>query len=572
SALRGAVLIFAGEPGADPKLRPMLEALRARFGDTDERRRQALERLRAALERVDEAAVFTIHSFCRRVLEQAAFESGTPFAMSFLENPKELFLRASTDFWHRRCHGNAVLAALAVERGWDAGAFVADYDMALRYPETRVLPTTPPLDEVLEAFEAACERLRAAWDIAELDALLAALRWNKDAPLDGGSRRDVLARVVSCLEGTFAGNIDALRTCSPDGIEAKAYKRGNAAKAQIAEVQQHAAIQACGEVVEVLGELEYSLVHTFIREAHETFSTLKEERQVLTFDDLLRRLYGALREPERGAALAASIRTQYEVALIDEFQDIDPFQYEIFFRAFENCLVFWIGDPKQAIYSFRGADIFAYLQAHGDADRRFSLGQNWRSAKELVGAVNALFEGARRPFLYEQIGFDPVEAAGRADEAPLRGDGLPPLVWWYVEPVDGADVVNKGDARPLILQALVAEIRRLLSGRVQLGGAPLQPGSIAVLVRTNDQAEEVQRALQEVGIVSVLSKSGDIMASREVQGLEYLLQAVAQPRNAALVRAALATELWGATAAEIDALSRDNRRWTVLLDAFRRWE
>jgi exodeoxyribonuclease V beta subunit len=118
----------------------------------------------------------------------------------------------------------------------------------------------------------------------------------------------------------------------------------------------------------------------------------KRRRQVQSYDDLLLNLEQALHD-RQGEALAAAIRQRYPVALIDEFQDTDPVQYRIFRRVYHgtSTAVFLVGDPKQAIYSFRGADIFAYLRACQDADRRYTLDVNWRCEPRLIQAVNPLF-------------------------------------------------------------------------------------------------------------------------------------------------------------------------------------
>ena len=136
----------------------------------------------------------------------------------------------------------------------------------------------------------------------------------------------------------------------------------------------------------------------------------------MTYDDLLTRLRNTLADEEHGAAACAKLRDQYHVALVDEFQDTDPIQWEIMRRAFgegEATLIL-IGDPKQAIYSFRGADVYAYLSAADSALARATLATNWRSDQGLIDALDALFDGAQlRPRRHRP----PARPRGRRDTA-----------------------------------------------------------------------------------------------------------------------------------------------------------
>ncbi|XLM23328.1 UvrD-helicase domain-containing protein, partial [Chromobacterium piscinae] len=145
--------------------------------------------------------------------------------------------------------------------------------------------------------------------------------------------------------------------------------------------------------------------------ANEELARRRGAERSRSFDDLLTDLGAALDHPETGALLAAQVADSFSVALIDEFQDTDPTQYRIFRRCFveQTRPVFLVGDPKQAIYSFRGADIFAYLAARHDAERQYTLDTNRRSDAPLVETVNALF-GRELPFLLDGIAYQPVAA------------------------------------------------------------------------------------------------------------------------------------------------------------------
>ncbi len=284
----------------------------------------------------------------------------------------------------------------------------------------------------------------------------------------------------------------------------------------------------------------------------------RRRRGVRGFDDLLQELREALRGA-RGGELAAFIRRQFPAALIDEFQDTDPVQYEIFRRIYageKDSTLFLIGDPKQAIYAFRGADVFAYLRAKHDANHNYTLAQNHRSAAELVRAVNTLFSQQGQPFLIAGIEFYPtVPALGGVVGAGLE---------MVFVPTPPKQSMTKQWAEKHIPAALAADIRELVASQVQFDGHEVNYSSIAVLCRTNRQAAGVQQALRKAGIPSALESESSVFDTPEAAELELILAALLQPTSTGKVRAALATATLGRTAAEIASLDEndgDSDQW-----------
>ena len=203
---------------------------------------------------------------------------------------------------------------------------------------------------------------------------------------------------------------------------------------------------------------------------------------------------------EGGEALCRTIRERFKAALVDEFQDTDPVQYSIFQKIYDGkkMPVFFVGDPKQSIYGFRGADVFTYVDAAQTVPNQFTLGKNWRSTTDLVRAVNALFELNERPFILDGIPFEPVEAAGECASEPLTINGVrePPLKLWLAiqeEPI------KKEYSDRLLPEAVAAEIARLLDGNAKIGDRKIQSWDIAVLVSKNQEARLVQDALTILG-------------------------------------------------------------------------
>lgn len=305
----------------------------------------------------------------------------------------------------------------------------------------------------------------------------------------------------------------------------------------------------------------------------------KRRANVRFFDDLLLDLHRAL-GGEGGAVLAAAIRERYRAALIDEFQDTDPLQFRIFDTIYPRDgepPFFLIGDPKQAIYSFRGADIFAYLGAAERTAHRHSLGENWRSEPRLIRAVNTLFASHTAPFLFEEIVFHPVAPAEKArDLLTVNGEPDPaPFKFWFLGRVEGGKPINKQDLWDILPRAVATEIARVLrdgaAGRLCIGGRGASPGDIAVLVRKNRQARLVQRELRRLGIPSVLCCAGNLFDSDEAAELLRILKAAAEPGNDRLLRSALATDIVGVTGNALAGLLEDETAWEEVLEEFREY-
>jgi exodeoxyribonuclease V beta subunit len=555
--LREAVEVFSGlqlEPTPDTA---------ALFELRDVHGVESLPRLREALGRLDELSIFTIHGFCKRVLEDSALESATPFRAEFMTDDAELVTRAAQDWWRRTMFGDARLATLAVRQGWTIEAFVKTYTNWRRHPRTRLLPEGEPVADALAHLESRCARAAAAWDDARVSAVLDSVKWYANSPLIGKvTSATVRAAVARVRAGEAVSAIPTLALCTTDWV---LHQKKGVQKKGIAAIELEDFFPACNGIADAVTRVQHALRASFVAKVHEGCAREKRSRQLLGFDDLLRRVCEQVEAGGTDGALARAIRGRYDAALIDEFQDTDPFQYPIFSIAFHGCPLYLIGDPKQAIYSFRGADVFAYMRAADTATRRFTLQQNWRSTPPLVGAMNALFGRIPRPFLQreEHIPYVWMEAA-KPDRA--LGDGGAPLQWWFVPPDEGK-AVGKGEARERFQRATASEIVRLLA-RDADGVSCCRPGDVAVLVRAGYEAREVQRKLQQAGVPSVVAGAGDVLESEEMTELARLLTAVAAPTDARALRAALATELWGWSAGRIHDLSGPDgeRAWQRLVD------
>src|SRR6476469_8908582 len=315
------------------------------------------------------------------------------------------------------------------------------------------------------------------------------------------------------------------------------------------------------EIAQLAERFIVSLQSEFCERARKELRRRKTDRCVQSFDDMLTRLDEALRG-ESGKQLRKGLRERFTAALVDEFQDTDPVQYSIFSQIYggSDRSVFFIGDPKQAIYGFRGADVFTYLEAAKVANRRYTLGRNWRSEAKLLDGVNAIFRQRGDPFVIESINLSPVTASGKADAEPLTIGGRrdQPLRFW----------IASTDAKARVAEAVAAEIASLLAGETKIGKRKIEPRDIAVLVNNNAQPGWVQRALADYRIPSVVYSAASVLKSGEASELSRILMAVSQPTHERIVRSALATEVFGLNASALENLSSDEADWEATLNRF----
>ncbi len=355
---------------------------------------------------------------------------------------------------------------------------------------------------------------------------------------------------------------------APDSLDAlswlcSSFLAENTLKKQV--TPQHRFFDLCEEFCEAATRYFRQLTHEALDYAKSQMAERKLHRNILHFDDLLTRLHTALRS-EHGAALVTSLGGKFQAALIDEFQDTDPLQYSIFRRLFGagDHWLYFIGDPKQAIYGFRGADVFTYFSAREDttSERQYTLEVNWRSDKLLLDGYNALFEKTGA-FVDDKIKYLPVQVRPKAPAPPMPG---PQLNFRYIASrnEDGS-AHTKEQAQELITQTVAAD----LAGLHRSG--PFRWQDLAVLVRTHRQAGAVQKALRELGIRSVLQTDESVLHTDDACDLQRVLDAVIDPRNDSKLKAALCTRLLGCDAAALAALNTDEplrQRW---LERFFNW-
>jgi exodeoxyribonuclease V beta subunit len=294
------------------------------------------------------------------------------------------------------------------------------------------------------------------------------------------------------------------------------------------------------------------------RLAHAVRDELDRRKQLaglMTYDDLLTRLNATLEGPG-GDAVAETLRSRFEVVLVDEFQDTDPVQWNIMRRAFGGGTLVLIGDPKQAIYAFRGADVYAYLDAAREATTQATLDVNWRSDQGLIDAYDALFGGARLG--HEGIVYRTVRATAANQEPRLTGapHGAPLRIRVVRRDEPSIATTPSGyarnaSAREHIAKDLALDVVELLDSPARVDGEPVAPGHVAVLVQTNRSAALVRDALEDAGVPAVINGAGSVFGTRQAVEWLRLLEAIERPADERRAHAAALTSFLGWSPARI---------------------
>jgi exodeoxyribonuclease V beta subunit len=590
-----AAAYFRGQSGPGAAADPYLDALLDAYPDQGERQRAA-HRLMLAAETMDEAAIFTIDAWCQRMLREHAFDSGCLFDEELVNDERALFEDAAHDYWRQQVYPLDAAALAALLACW---------------PDVTALKLS-----VRELARRGAIGADGA-DGEPLAALIARVRREQQAQLAGlkdgwAERADRMEQWIAqqreaapkCFNGTkmkpetlvkwFAAlrawaldphavkpeaSETMWRRLTPDGI-ADAFSKGYDA----AVPDAFEATAALAEALARIAPLSHALYLHAAAAIARRMDELKRRSRQFGFADMLERLKQALLGAN-GAALRQRITEQYPVAMVDEFQDTAPDQYRIFdelYRVADNDPargLFLIGDPKQSIYGFRGADINSYLAARAaTAGRHYQLGTNYRSTAALVDAVNRLFlhaEGhAAQPgfsagaFRFRRGGanplpFEAVAARGRSQ----RLVGVAGPLQALTVSCSTRDDMKADGYRDFFAQHCAEHIVGLLNDphagfAGDQGFARLQPADIAVLVRDRKEAAAIRQALQKRLVASVyLSDQDSVVDSDEAADVLRWLNALANPLDGALARAAFATRTVGLALAALAQLSSDELEW-----------
>ena len=496
------------------------------------------ERIRAirnALRDFDLAYISTINGFCQKLLGRFAFESNLAFDSALETDPQRMIVELLEDWMRNRFYGGGkkseLISALVSQHDIESlKHHVLDFNLTI--PEYEEIDLAGELDKLIEYYN--CDN--------DFD-------WFSD---DMFAKRSKFVRNHTAFEnalenGDYVAILDLADGFTPERLVSDALKKY---KDEVETAVEEPFFQQCVRICKLRENASAALKADAIRFARKRFFELERNGNYMTFSDQIRLVDEAL---QSSSELRAKLQEKFKAGIIDEFQDTDAAQYRIFRTLFDRqeCCAFLVGDPRQAIYRFRGGDINAYLRAKQDISNSgniYYLDVNYRSSVQMVKEVNAIFANRYKPFGDIDVDF-PELASRPAEDAPeLLRHGVP-------APRAMIRHCSKDAGSLMLLWGCAQRIGEMISGK--LGetfpdGSPVAPGDIAVLMRSNAECVQMQNILEYYNIPAVCLKSGDIYADVEAYALYQVLRGTLEPTDRKKVSSALAAFLCNVPLAELD--------------------
>lgn len=566
--------------GGDALLNDIIEKSRSIHG---EEKTTAL--MRRAIVNFDEAAIFTIHGFFKKVLSENSFESSITFDTELVADQEDIIKETVDDFWRKNFTASPpLLAAEMKKHNLDRAALLRFAETLISKPLIRLFPDKSAIDG--NTLAGIFEDIRREWkkhrgEIKEIFDNSAKLKMSQSKDLYKDTARKIyLAHMDICSDSMPSSEAVASIRMFASSTIAGAIMQGRSKERILAP--EHPFFELCEKFIRAEKEYIVNVKIQFHKFITEEFYRKKTDSNVQSFDDLQLNLYKALKSGG-GNRLAGAIREKYVSVLIDEFQDTDPMQYSIFNSVFGDggTPLFFIGDPKQSIYEFRGADIFSYMNVSENIAEanRYTLSTNWRSEEGLVNAVNSVFGSIRNPFvLGHSISYNPASASpeSKGNKAPLSTDGNDNenmLVWFLENRDEKRKYISREKAGERAVKAVACEISRLLnlsdSGRAVIGGRPLVLSDIAILSTQHDEARAMKKALDRINIPSTVQKIGNVFHSPEAAEMRRFLHAVSCPGNIIYLNTALSGPFFGIDAEALSELLENEEKHEQYEDIIR---
>ena len=593
------------------------------------------QRLALASKQMDEAAVYTIHGFCHKALTEHAFESGAMYEQSFILDESEWLKIAAEDYWRKHVVTLPQHTLQLLLKHWATpDAMIKGIGRLLS--QHAAPHQTKDIDAAIKSVDQYAQqvtKLKRWWLSNDVSLQLSKANLNGRAKL--GKLPTLQNMQAFCKSDLLQIDFDKTgwQLFSPEQM-AKAAKKGSEDLSHL-DFSQFELLQSmllrCQQNITLAFSQHAMLVVSANLKSH------KDMLHLLSPDDLLTGLQRAISQ-QAGTddnTLANTIRQNYPAALIDEFQDTDPVQFEVFqgiygasqqgpdsgycdnnssdnntelsieinqgassknnsgtiskdssgtiskdssstiskdsSRLSTSCWIM-IGDPKQAIYAFRGADIFTYIKAKEwvDNKRHFTLATNWRSAPKLVNGINQLFENSRKGFLFEQsIPFYPVKAGQNFEGLTVQGKVVESLDFQHLCSSENLPV-SASDASNQLAIATANQISHWLqlaqTDQAQIKSRAITAGDCCVLVRNRNEAQVIKNALSAVNVASVFLARKSVFATQIAADVLRLLKALSQPTDERLLKAALMSELFTFDAQQLDTLFNDESSWQDVLE------
>jgi exodeoxyribonuclease V beta subunit len=582
----------------------VVELLHAVGGWNEDCGQRVRERLEDALLSFDQAPVYTIHGFCNRILQDLVFETGSRFDAELVTSTKPLLDEAVCDFVARWwTTPDAPLAGWLKLDGTLLKSMANVAFQAIENPGVTVIPDGLDLEELLRSdlparFLECVEGLEHTWTTSGEEAIELLRTAVSNGVMNGNKygRPGQIDRAVEHLQSVIdyrdpdLFQLDDSKAGPTQQRLTQTAVEGGAKKGQLAP--RHELFERYEAVVEVAqqmsghrDQIRAAMLARLVESVREQVERRKRESGVMSFSDLLHQVDRAL-TGERNQFVLDALRDRYQIAMVDEFQDTDPVQYRIFRQVFvdgapqtaDGRAFVMIGDPKQSIYRFRGADIHACLQAIRETDvaNRHQMGMNWRSDRSLVNAVQATFASAADPFLTEEIPLPDIEARfdDRMRDAPAFSVTVVPNPF----ATEKKREASKADALQRVAHRVADDIVTRLNSDLQIfdlsnadAGRQIEPRDIAILCRAGHELRLIHEQLADRGVPAVLQTEESVFDSPEAAALAHVLRAVLSAGSHASMACALQTSVFGFDADRLDSLQHDEPALSGWIEQFHGW-
>ena len=528
-----------------------------------------LPRVQQVLAAFDEAQIYTIHGFCQRILKDQALENAVPFEFELQEN-QVLYEQCTADFWRMQLATATSLQAQAwFRKDLNPTQLLQSLRLALMQPDA--ILDQPHVDISLQTlqkpWQEVLDEAQAVWDAQQIESLLTQAVEQKK--INGKRYKLPLTKLMHAVRCMFKGEwpeISHLEKLSAAYLSQHTNKDKTTPQHEFFTVMD-GVIGLAQRLQQAQHDNQHGLLYQLWVYLQTAVPARQAQLQCLSFNDLLIRLHQALHS-QHGAALAQSLRQRYPVALIDEFQDTDPIQCAIFSKiyrqvdgvtAMDHTALVLVGDPKQAIYRFRGADIDTYLQMRINMVQH-TLATNYRASSELIAALNAIYQPLPLPFAIPDMHYQPV-VAGRSNTISgitERGLRLAPITLLPLQSVAQVPL-NKGEAESLAVAQTAQRIATLLQDKAHFSdGSIIQPSDIAVLVRTNKQATVMMAALAQKKVAAIAVQKDSVFQSMEANYCHDWLMLLQEPYDLLRLKRILCWPVLQHTVADLTHLEQDS--------------
>ncbi|MCD4741696.1 MAG: exodeoxyribonuclease V subunit beta [Desulfobacteraceae bacterium] len=528
--------------------------------------------LKRALNLFDETSIFTIHSFCLKMLKENAFESRALFDVELSADSSFIEKEICYDFFAERINNlDPLFLKYLKKKNFVPEKLIRKFSKLLSRPDIELIPEAMEFIDVFDAYRGVVKEIGTyiEYKSSEIKDFI-----QNDSGINKQSYKknlvaNWLEQISKQLSATGQNTVFEMNE-KGDSIYKFTLTRLSEKLKTGFDLPEYEFFSLCQNLFEISKVFENNILSLEI----EYFKYLKtkllinkERLGIVFFNDLINDLAHALHDnPEHGNAssmLISAIQEKYHAVLIDEFQDTDQIQYSIFSKLFANRknLFCMIGDPKQAIYGFRGGDIFAYLKAVEDSKEVYTLDKNYRSDPGLVESVNAVFEKKLNPFSYEKIGFHPVTTPETSENRLFKNNEEASCFKFLflkneyaATDIDKKGFIKKAWANDNIPLVTAEDIAKLLNSNTLFQKRKIEPSDIAVIVRKNNQANKISKALKFYKIPSHIYSNDSVFNSEEAVEMTDLLYAVLEPENRGYIKAALLTDIFEFSGNDIDDL------------------